>query len=496
VALLALVSTPAWSANVVDVRVGKHPTFTRVVFELDSPTGYKLERHEVAPGIAEVVVSLKARAESTRIALPNSLIEGVSIEYDGRRAVARIRLVRPGLRLKEMILAQPPRVVLDVLAPANASAAAPTAASKPAPVKRKPIVISKPVRKAAAPAAMPASPSNFAQAPPARSASRKPTELDSAAPSDPTAPAPVDSVPVVAVPTPRPDPVKVAMATPERSAATRAAPSTQLPGAPAPAESDGGFFTLRNGALAFAGVGLLLGGAFVVGRRRTGSVELDDEFDEEYDNEDPFAALESASTIPSPVVGNDALAGNDAHGGGHTVAVEAAPVESEGQTDLFAGLAAPDPPSQTGATGATSPPDASDPTLAASGQESDSIFDVSDGSTSSDPQEDNAMTMDTSSFDTDPNASTIVSAPPASPGFDGEAVMRLVRELESRVVNLETRLEESVDARERLERQVAAQTEELRVQRAAIARTQRAVRNMSQPSEEAPTEPALRDQEA
>jgi hypothetical protein len=50
-----------------------------------------------------------------------------------------------------------------------------------------------------------------------------------------------------------------------------------------------------------------------------------------------------------------------------------------------------------------------------------------------------------------------------------------------------------VDARERLERQVAAQTEELRVQRAAIARTQRAVRNMNRPDEEGPTEPALRD---
>ena len=53
---------------------------------------------------------------------------------------------------------------------------------------------------------------------------------------------------------------------------------------------------------------------------------------------------------------------------------------------------------------------------------------------------------------------------------------------------------EAVDARERLERQVAAQTEELRVQRAAIARTQRAVRNMARPEEDtAATEPALRD---
>ena len=45
----------------------------------------------------------------------------------------------------------------------------------------------------------------------------------------------------------------------------------------------------------------------------------------------------------------------------------------------------------------------------------------------------------------------------------------------------------------RLERQVAAQSEELRVQRAAIARTQRALRTLSRGEEEKATEPALRD---
>jgi septal ring factor EnvC (AmiA/AmiB activator) len=71
--------------------------------------------------------------------------------------------------------------------------------------------------------------------------------------------------------------------------------------------------------------------------------------------------------------------------------------------------------------------------------------------------------------------------------------MRIIRELESRIASLEGRLDEVVDARERLERQVAAQTEELRVQRAAIARTQRALRNMTRPEDDGPTEPALRD---
>jgi septal ring factor EnvC (AmiA/AmiB activator) len=71
----------------------------------------------------------------------------------------------------------------------------------------------------------------------------------------------------------------------------------------------------------------------------------------------------------------------------------------------------------------------------------------------------------------------------------------MMREMQRRQEALEGRIDELVDARDRLERQVAAQTEELRVQRAAIARTQRAVRNLARPEEDEPeaTEPALRD---
>ena len=58
---------------------------------------------------------------------------------------------------------------------------------------------------------------------------------------------------------------------------------------------------------------------------------------------------------------------------------------------------------------------------------------------------------------------------------------------ESRLASLEERIEELVDGNDRLGRQVAAQTEELRVQRAAIARTQRVLRDLTR-SDEA-TEP-------
>jgi len=65
-------------------------------------------------------------------------------------------------------------------------------------------------------------------------------------------------------------------------------------------------------------------------------------------------------------------------------------------------------------------------------------------------------------------------------------------ESERRMAHLERRIEELVDARERLERQVAAQTEELRVQRAAIARTQRVLRTLTPRTDEESSEPVVR----
>ena len=65
-------------------------------------------------------------------------------------------------------------------------------------------------------------------------------------------------------------------------------------------------------------------------------------------------------------------------------------------------------------------------------------------------------------------------------------------ETQRRIGHLERRIEELVDARERLERQVAAQTEELRVQRAAIARTQRVLRSVAPRTDEESSEPVVR----
>ena len=90
-------------------------------------------------------------------------------------------------------------------------------------------------------------------------------------------------------------------------------------------------------------------------------------------------------------------------------------------------------------------------------------------------------------------AMTSAAAPASAPSYNASDLegldMRVIEELERRLAHLETRLEEVVDAKERLERHVAAQTEELRVQRAAIARTQRVLRGVVK-SDDLATEPA------
>jgi hypothetical protein len=75
---------------------------------------------------------------------------------------------------------------------------------------------------------------------------------------------------------------------------------------------------------------------------------------------------------------------------------------------------------------------------------------------------------------------------PAGTGLDAED------EAERRIAHLEKRIEELAEAKDRLERQIAAQTEELRVQRAAIARTQRVLRSIAPKGDDEPSEPLVR----
>jgi len=86
----------------------------------------------------------------------------------------------------------------------------------------------------------------------------------------------------------------------------------------------------------------------------------------------------------------------------------------------------------------------------------------------------------------EPPAPEIIEPAPAAVDVyaAAEEAVALARGFEEKIRVLQEQLEEALASRERVERQMAAQNEELRVQRAAIARTQRAVRNISRPEED------------
>jgi hypothetical protein len=84
------------------------------------------------------------------------------------------------------------------------------------------------------------------------------------------------------------------------------------------------------------------------------------------------------------------------------------------------------------------------------------------------------------------------AAEPAAspPAFSGPSDAARSEELfaDERLAHLERKLKDLEEAKDRIERQLAAQSEELRVQRAAIARTQRVLRTVARTDDEA-TEP-------
>lgn len=487
VAWMLASAAPAWAARVVDVRVGQHAGYSRVVFELDSPVGYKVERNSTASGGSELVVSLSAAAKAQTVRGKLDFIETVQIvPRSGNRSTVRVRLKGEDLKLKEMILANPPRIVLDVLneaaiasakakskkqaqrqaqrqaqkkkaqaAKAKAQAAPPkprAEAKKPEPAPQKPVEIAKaeiaePHRMVTPqpPASLPPNAGNRPAVLPEPARVAKPPATPPAV--IPAAPKPTAAnVPPPGVPPATPaSPTASARPAPKPAATARPAATPPKPAAMTPPTEDGGLFSLTNIGVGAAGL-LLLVGAGVVFMRRRGAAEVVDgsAFDNPLDDDDnPFAGLESTA---GAALGDEVEA-----------QTEEIPISQAAQAEV--GIPIPDEGTQ-----------------------------IIDGTAADAVQGGNEMDMASENAQT-----TIMNGPPAGTMAGGGDVANMVAEFERRMAAMETRIDELVDAKERLERQVAAQTEELRVQRAAIARTQRAVRNLSRPGEDAPTEPALRD---
>ncbi len=476
----------AMAAEVVDVRVGAHPKFTRVVFELDRSAGFRLERSGRPGASPELVVTIDATSIPRNLKPPSrSVIGPVKVSSYSGKTIARIALADTALITKRSVLDSPYRIVVDVYSAGGETTSAAAAKPKPEP-SPKPVAKAEPAAEPKAPAKPAARPAVTPAAPPAPKP--EPKALARSAPTrkpaDPSPGLTEPAEPEAAVSSGAPgsgplaggEPSEGAVPTMGREAVARkvvATPSPQpklgkkasskpaaapLAKAPITEESSGGYGTL---AMAVGALVLVAGGVVFAMRRRGASSDAIDDLDAEDLSgdpdgldENPFARLNPEKGDPPPV--------------------EASLFDSEESGSPLA--AEPD----------------SDPELRV-GESAEPELDF--GSATAEPE---PVSMD---LEEDVGATTEVIADVGSAASsalpsdleENEEVMRMLREFERRIASLETRLDEVVDARERLERQVAAQTEELRVQRAAIARTQRAVRNMNRPEEEGPTEPALRD---
>ena len=478
---LWLPAAGAWAAEVVDVRIGAHPGFTRIVFELDATAGYRVERATPQPGVSEVVVSIDATSIPRELQSSKSLVSSLRMVPKGAGSVAHVRVVKDGLRLKQMILASPPRIVLDVLAPAVAEAKPPSepraeskvesrAESKAESRAEPKPVVTAPVRAAEkpAPAFVPAPAPTPAPAPVVKPAPAPPkpalaeaedTLLDAQdeamAPRPDVSPAPVPSSPAEATPSPAVAKPAAPSGTPMRpvpGAASSTAEKAAKPMTPGASTEQGMGMGTLGGLLALLALGAVAVLVFLR-RRAAASEAVASEF-EGAGGENPFAGLGYEDSA-QPVL---AAAGERE---------EESEAGEQGEASPFAGLdevETPDVDAELGAAPArrTAIEIGSIPLTA----------------------------VDAADVAGRPSRTAVAGDPAGS-----DEVTRMMREFERRLASLETRFDEVVDARERLERQVAAQTEELRVQRAAIARTQRAVRNLTRGDEDIATEPAPRDPE-
>lgn len=112
----ALAAGTAGAAQLVDVRVGRHPEFVRVVFETDAPTAFVVEPGE--PGESRVRIEAGVSG-----ALPLPADAGVEVTLEplpGGATLARIRTTSP-VRVESQVLDRPPRIVFD-LRPGEAEA--------------------------------------------------------------------------------------------------------------------------------------------------------------------------------------------------------------------------------------------------------------------------------------------------------------------------------------------------------------------------------------
>jgi alginate production protein len=113
------------AARLVDVQVSVHLTHTRVVFELDGAPEYAIQQRRRAgasgPG-TELRVQLHARGAypllnavvEARVGSGRGLVESLRLDGDASGGVAHIIVAAESVGVKQQVLEDPPRIVLDL----------------------------------------------------------------------------------------------------------------------------------------------------------------------------------------------------------------------------------------------------------------------------------------------------------------------------------------------------------------------------------------------
>jgi hypothetical protein len=495
IAALSLAAGAAGAARVSEVRVGTHDDgHTRIVVELDSMAGYRLQSPSTCAA-PELIVELDAASIPRDVASKSRVVKKVHVEPGGDSAsTVRISLATGDIAVKEMLLANPPRIVFDVKArgpiPKSTEVVevAPVAPEKTEPEpKPEKVAVAAPVptpAKAEAPKSEPivvavAEPENATELKDRGVVAPAPGKLaipnaPSAAPQrDAMPPPPIDPQPelepapaAAAAVDPATKPTLIPPVAREHRTAPSIAESAETRRAAIAAKAkqqDAGGDSLIDLAMSPIGLGAIGGVvvlllAIVVMRRRRGA-----------EDEDPLYTVMSADDASAAVSMDDAYPATEAEERPPVLSA-LGPYEPDAYEDASEPVFKPSATASNQLTlGTVSASEAEEPeAVSMSDDDSDSIFDAQ-------PEV----------------AAVAIEVPEAEEVPAVSQVAQISAEVERRVAELERRLEQLTEARERLERQVAAQTEELRVQRAAIARTQRVVRTIAK-SEDMATEPVPR----
>jgi len=438
--LVALAATPAAAVRVQQVRVGDHAEFTRIVLELDGPAPYTLSQRPTAAG-GELLVEIEAQSGTRVVGSRSRLVESVSLRPEAAGSVARVQLRSANVIVKEMVLKGPHRIVLDV-------AAAPKAATAPAP-KAPTSTLAELPPPAPAPTKVASAPT--AAKPPAPTATRPP------------APTAVKPPPEVAQAPKLPQPE--VQAVPERRVVERAAaPRPGESAAPAPGASGPAPATGLAASEPAASPESPTEPALESGpgpRPRP---------DAEATARAARKPAEPPAPEPSPSFAERLGAGDPTAGlsfalGGVLILLLAFVALRRRSARIAREAAAtpwPPPGAQERPEFATAHEESAEDAWEQRG-DAGPLFAATEAEPAGDDAAPAAALPDVP-FHVEPE---VVAK---------EADASRVEELERRLERLEARLADNLDARDRLERQLAAHTEELRVQRAAIARTQRAVR--------------------